>query len=178
MRKKSDVFTQASISCLILLSAVTSFLFVGCNRPSKTPITGYRLTVQDVATDTNARAVMLNIYAASAGSISVDEDGGHNSTTLPDPNADGLREGSVALIASRIVPPGDGDIFIQTLIRPQTPSGNYAGGPSINTLPRTTELDDHFTITAKSGDYPLDTPIEIARLRGKPVTLTVGKPTK
>jgi len=175
---RSDHSTHMNISRLLLISAVTSFAFFGCNRPSKPPTTGFRLTVQDVATDTNARAALLIIHAASAGSISIDQDGGHNSTMLYEPNAGGSREGSVALIASRIAPPGDGEIFIQTLIRPQTPNGNYAGGPSTYTLPRTTELTDHFTITAKSGDFAFDTPIEIARLKGKPVTLTVGRPTK
>jgi hypothetical protein len=175
---RSDHSTHMNFSRLLLISAVTSFAFFGCNRPSKAPTTGFRLTVQDVATDTNARAALLIIHTTSAGSISIDQDGGHNSTMLSEPNAGGSREGSVALIASRIAPPGDGEIFIQTLIRPQTPNGNYAGGPSTYTLPRTTELTDHFTITAKSGDFALNTPIEIARLKGKPVTLTVGKPTK
>lgn len=46
------------------------------------------------------------------------------------------------------------------------------------TAPGSTTLADHFTITAKDGDYPLDTPVEIARFKGKSVTLTVGKPTK
>ena len=166
-----------NISRLILISAVTSFVFLGCKRPSQTPPTGFRLTLQDVATDTNARAALIAIRTASVGSISVDQDGGHNSTALPDADANGSRAGSVALIASRIVPAGGGDIYIQTLIRPQTPNG-YAGGPSTYTLPRATKLTDHFTITAKSGDYPLNTPIEIAQLAGKPVTLTVGKTTR
>ncbi len=82
------------------------------------------------------------------------------------------------MIVTRIAPHGEGGIYIQTLIRPQTSMGSYAGGPSTYTLPRTTQLTDLFTITAKSGDYPLDTPLEIAHLNGKPVILTVGKPTK
>jgi len=165
-------------SRLILISAITSFAFVGCNRPDQIPPTEFRLTLQEVANDANARAALLILHSGTAGSISVDQDGGHNSTALGDPNANGSREGSVALIATRIAPAGEGDIYIQTLIRPQTPNGSYAGGPSTFTLPRPTQLADAFTITAKSGDYPLNTPIEIARLRGKPVTLTVGKPTK
>jgi hypothetical protein len=167
-----------NISHLIFISAVTSFVFLGCNRSPQTLSAGFRLTLQDIATDMNARAALVTIHTASAGSISVDEDGGHNSIGLPDPDANSSHEASVALIASRISPPGDGDIYIQTLIRPQTPNGNSAGGPSTYTLPRTTQLVDQFTITAKSGDYPLNTPIEIARLGGTPVTLTVGKPTK
>jgi len=167
-----------NISRILLISVVTTFVFLGCNRPGQTPSAGFRLTLQDVAIDTNARAALLTIVTASAGSISVDEDGGHSSTVLPAPDSDGSREGSVALIASRIAPPGDGDILIQTLIRVQTPNGNYAGGPSTYTLRRESQLADHFTITAKSGDYALNTPVEIARLGGKPVILTVGKPTK
>jgi hypothetical protein len=166
------------ISRLIVISVVTAFVFLGCNRSPQIPSVGFRLTLQDVATDTNTRAALVTIHTSSAGSLSVDEDRGHSSVTLPDMKANGSREGSIALIASRIALPGDGDIYIQTLIRPQTPDGNSAGGPSTYTLPRSTLLTDHFAITAKSGDYPLNTPIEIARLGGKPVTITIGKPTK
>jgi hypothetical protein len=168
----------ARIHVFILGSAIMLLLFIGCVRPGQTPSAGFRLTLQDIATDSNVRAALLTIHTASEGFISVVEESGHSSTALPDPNAGGSREGSVALIASRIAPSGDGDIYIQTLIRPQTPNGSYAGGPSTYTLPRSTQLADHFAITAKSGDYPLDTPIEIARLKGRPVMLTVGKPTK
>ncbi len=161
-----------------LIIAVMSFLFHGCNRSDPTPSSGFHLSLLEVATDTDIRAVLLTIRTASAGTISVDEDGGHNSIALPDPDASGSREGSVALIASRVAPPGDGDIYIKTLIRPQTAQRGYAGGPSTYTLPRATRLADHFVITAMSGDYPLDAPVEIARLGGKPVTVTVGKPTR
>lgn len=163
---------------IILLSAVTSFAFVACKQPAETPPAGFRLTLQEVATDTDARAALVILRSASAGSISVDASGEHSSIVLGEPAASGFRDGSVALIATRIAPAGEGDIYIKTLIQPQTPNGGYAGGPSTYTLPRLTQLAAFFTITAKSGDYPLNTPIEIARLSGKPVTLTVGKPTK
>jgi hypothetical protein len=162
-------------SRFILLGVVSSFVFFGCNRSAPT---GFRLTVQEVASSTDARAALLTIQTANEGTISIDKEGGHSSVVLSDPNASGTRVGSVALLASRIAPPGDGDIYIQTLIQPQTPNGAYAGGASIYTLPRATKLVDHFAITAKVGEYPLDTPTEIARFQGKPVMLTVGKPTK
>ncbi len=151
-----------------------AFVCLGCKRHVNAPPSGFRLTVHEVATDTNVRAALLAVQTANEGSMLVKEDNGQNSVLLPDPPANGLREGSVALVASRMDPPGEGKIYIQTLIRPQTPNGGYAGGPSTYTLPQTTQLADHFMVTAKSGDYPLGVPIEIARLRGKPVTLTVG----
>jgi hypothetical protein len=163
---------------LLLISAVTSCVFLGCSRSDQTPSAGFRLTVQDVATATDVRAALLTIRTTTKATISVDRDGGHDSTVLSEPDAKGFREGSVALLSTRVAPQGDGDVYVLTLIRAQTPDGSYAGGPSTYPLPRATQLADHFSITAKSGDYPLNTRIEIAQLRGKPVTLTVGKPTK
>lgn len=168
----------AILSRLVWIIAVASFLFLGCNRSGPAPSPGFRLTLRDVATDTGVRAALLTIHTTSAGSISVVEHEGHNSIVLPEPDANGSREGSVALIASRIAPAGDGDIYIQMLIRPQTPNGSYAGGCSVYTLPRATQLADFFTITARNGDYSLNTPIEIARIKGKPVTITVGNTIK
>jgi hypothetical protein len=174
-----DRFTHIKISRHILIGAATAFLLFGCNRTTKTAPPALRITVQEIVTDNKACATLLTIHSPSAGSISVDMDpGDHSSVVLSGPDATGSWEGSVVLMASRIEPSGDDDIYIQTLIRPQTPNGASAGGPSTYTLPRTTKLHDHFTITAKSGDFAPDTPIEIAQLGGKPVTLTVGKPTK
>ncbi len=167
-----------NFSRFTLISVATAFVFLGCKRPAQAPSAGFRLTLQDVATGPHVRVALVTIHTANAGSISVDEDGGHNSAALPDTNLNGLREGTVALIASRVAPPGNGDIYIQTLFRTQTLNGTYVGGPSTYPFPRATQLADEFTITAKNGDYPLNTPIEIARFGGKPVTLTVGKPTK
>ncbi|MES2661413.1 MAG: hypothetical protein V4689_22525 [Verrucomicrobiota bacterium] len=166
------------LSHLVLFSMVMSCVLLGCNRPARTASAGFRLTLQEVATDTNIRVALLTIHTAHAGTLSVDGEGSHHAVTLANPNAEESHEGSIALIASRVEPPGDGDILIQTLIRPQLPNGSFAGGPSTDRVPRPTRLADYFTITGKNGDYPLNTPIEIARLRGKPVTLTVGEPTR
>lgn len=160
----------------IFLGAAILVSLCGCEQSSTTSSSGFSLSVQEVATDSDVRAAVVLIRSASPGSISVDEDGGHNSITLQE--VGGFYEGSVALVANRIVPSVEGNLYIQILTRPQTPGGSYAGGPSTHILPRTTQLDDYFSITAISGDYSLNTPIEIARQRGKPVTLTVGRPTK
>jgi hypothetical protein len=161
-----------------ILSGIALIAFAGCGRPAPIPPAGFRLTLQEVATDENVRAALLTIHTESAGSISVDEEGKHSSAILHEPNASGFREASIAVIASRIAPSGNGDIYIQTLIRPQTPNGAFAGGPSTYSLQRATQLADFFRITAKNGEYPFDTAVEIAQLQGKPVTVTIGKPTK
>jgi hypothetical protein len=158
----------------ILLAAIASLGFLGCDRsPSGAPTTGFRLSVQEVVTDTDTRAARLTIHTAGETLLTVDEDGDPSSVVLHAPSESGSREGSIALVASRISPPGEGRVYIQTLIRLQTPDGTQAGGPTTQALPRATALTDHFKITAIGGDYSRNTPIEIARLAGKPVTLTV-----
>ncbi len=57
----------------LLITAASSLLYFGCNRPTSTPPTGFRLTLQDVATDTDARAALLTIRTTSEGAITVDE---------------------------------------------------------------------------------------------------------
>ena len=42
--------------------------------------------------------------------------------------------------------------------------------------PKDTRLDVFCNLTAKDGVYPLDVPLEIGRVDGKPMMLTVGKP--
>ena len=121
---------------------------------------------------------MLSIHPAAASTLSVDQDGGHTSILLPDPDGTGSPSGSVFLSGKLSIPPGDDEAQLQTLIRVQTSPGNHGGGPSTRSVPRATMMEDLFSITAKDGVYPFDTPVEIARLKGKPVTLTVGKPTK
>ena len=44
--------------------------------------------------------------------------------------------------------------------------------------PKDTKLEVIYNLTAKSGVYPLDAPLEIGRVEGKPMMLTVGKPTQ
>jgi len=100
-------------------------------------------------------------------------------TTLADSPADAPRDGQVALAASRIARQGETFADIRTFIGAKPSGGSgYTGGTGGNSVPAATTLDSYFLVTAASGDYKLDTPVEIGRLDGKPVTLVVGKPTK
>ena len=161
---------------LLILGFSALLVLVGCQRaPSDIPSDGFRLTVQDIVTDTDMRVAQLVIVSSSVATITTDADLSHQSMLLPE-SASG--RGSVSLVASRVAPSGQPWAYFHTLIRVQTANGGLAGGPAFEALPIATELSGFFTVTAKSGDYSFDTPVEIATLRGKPVTLTLKKGAK
>ena len=150
---------------------------MGCQREASIPSDSFRLTVQEVLSDTDIKVSLLTIQLSRAGHVSVDGDGFHSSTVLPDAQDGAIREGQVLLTAARVAPSQDKFAYIQTLIRPRSASG-YAGGPSVYPVPTDTTLASFFSISAVGGVFKLDTPVTIAQLQGKPVMLVVGKPTK
>jgi hypothetical protein len=160
----------------ILLLAGCCFLF-GCQREASIPSDSFRLTVQEVVSDTDIKVSLLTIQLSRAASVSVDGDGFHSSGVLPNAPDGVIREGQVLLSAARIAPSQDKFAYIQTLIRPRSASG-YAGGPSVHPVPADTTLASFLSISVTGGVYKLDTPVTIAQMQGKPVTLVVGKPTK
>jgi hypothetical protein len=95
----------------------------------------------------------------------------------PTPGKNGQRDGQVILSASRVARGGDAIASIQTLVRLETDHASV-GGPAVSYVPAATNLDAYFSVSATTGDYKLDTPIEIGRLDGKPVTLLVSQTTK
>lgn len=158
----------------LLVLAGCGFLF-GCQREASIPGDSFRLTVQEIVSDTDIKVSLLTIQVSRAGHISVVGDGFLSSTALPDAQDGVLREGQVLLSAARVAPSKDKFAYIQTLIRPRSASG-YAGGPSLYPVPTDTTLASAFSISAMDGIYKLDAPVTIAQLRGKPVMLVVGKP--
>ena len=160
----------------ILLLAGCCFL-CACQREASIPSDSFRLTVQEVISDTDVRVSLLTIQLSRAASVSVDGDGFHSHGVLPDAPYGVIRDGQVLLSAVRVAPSQDKFAYIQTLIRPRSASG-YAGGPSLHSVPADTTLASFFSISATGGVYKLDTPVTIAQMQGKPVMLVVGKPTK
>jgi len=130
--------------------------------------------VQEVVSDTDNAVSLLTIQLSRAASVSVDGDGFHSHGVLPDAQDGVIREGQVLLSAMRVAPSQDKFAYIQTLIRERSASG-YAGGPCVYPVPTDTKLASFFSISATGGVYKLDTPVTIAQLNGKPVTLIVGK---
>ena len=167
-----------NIRAFPLLLAGCCLFSAGCHRGAAVPSGSFRLTVERVITDQNMIVSLLKIHVWHNASISVSGAGSHCIVNLANSPEDTARDGQVALTASRIITrQGDDSAYIQTLIRTESASG-FAGGPSINPVPAATTLDSFFSVSATSGDYKLDTPIEIGRLDGKPVTLVVGKPDR
>lgn len=160
----------------ILLLAGCCFL-CGCQREASIPRDSFRLTVQEVVSDTDARVSLLTIQLSRAGSVSVDGDGFHTQVALPDAQEGVVREAQVSLSAARVAPSQDKFAYIQTLIHAKTASGS-AGGPSVHPVPADTTLASFFSISVTGGVYKLDIPVTIAQMQGKPVALVVGKPTK
>jgi hypothetical protein len=161
---------------ILLLAGCCSFL-AGCQRQAVVSNDSFRLTVQHVITDSDVVVSLLKIRVPHDASISINGDGFHSMVTLPDSPAGAVRDGQIALSASRITRQGDNFAYIQTLIRLESPNG-FAGGPAVHPVPTATRLESYFAVSAADGDYKIDAPLEIARLDDKPVTLVVGKPTK
>lgn len=151
-------------------------LLGGCQPNITAPQDRFTLSVAEVVTGEDMVVSVLKISAPKKVSISVDADDSHNHVTPGDPLVDGPREGEIVLAAARVAPAGSDDAFIQVLLRARAQAG-YAGGPAVFRVPAETKMDAFFIITAADGTFPLDSPVKIAELRGKPVNLTVGKPT-
>ena len=172
-----------NIRASILLLAGCCLLSAGCQREAAIPSDSFRLTVERIITERDIVVSVLKIRVAHNASISVDSDHAHSMVLLADFPSDATRDGQVALTASRVTRQGDDYAYVQTLIGAKAGGGSgsspgFTGGPTVWSVPAATALGTYFAVSATAGDYKLDTPIEIARLDGKPVTLVVGKPTK
>lgn len=163
----------------MLLLAGCSLLFAGCRREAAIPSDSFRVSVQTVITGNDLKVSLVKLLIPHNASIYLDGEHSHSSVSMQDaPQGDvGQREGQVVLSASRVAGSGEAFASIQTLIRLESDHGS-AGGPTVSYVPAATNLDAYFAISAVAGDYKLDTPVKIAVLDGKPVTLVVGKPRK
>jgi hypothetical protein len=152
-------------------------LLAGCQQ--RIPSDSFQLSVQNFVSDDDIRVSILTIHVSQssrASGISVDGEYSHTYSGFQDKQNESIVDGEVLLCASRIAP-SENNAYIQMLIRSRTGTG-YAGGPTVHPVSPDVKLDDFIKITASDGIYKLDTPITIAQLQGKPVTLVVGKPTK
>ena len=132
----------------ILLLAGCCFL-CGCQREASIPSDSFRLTVQEVVSDTDVRVSLLTIQLSRAASVSVDGDGFHSQVALPNAPEGVVREGQVSLSAARVAPSQDKSAYIQTLIRPKSASG-YAGGASLHPVPTDTTLASFFSFPLRA----------------------------
>jgi hypothetical protein len=170
----------------VLFSICLALAACGCHRQSAdaVPSGSFRLVVEDTVKDEAFRIASMKVSSLQPGTLSVGMEGGRANGELLVSATDKLREGRVLFIASRatdsrttnayilarlqvMVEGGDGGMLIHGTFQSSC-GGTYY--PSLDT-----KLADFASMTAEDGIYPLDTPLEIGRIAGKPVTLTVGK---
>lgn len=172
-------FSFMNIRASILLISCT-LLFVGCKREAALPSDSFHLSVQSIVTDGDLKVSLIKYHLPHSVSLYIDSKHSHGSVSMrdaPTPGEVGQRDGQLILSASRVARVGDAFASIQTLIRLETDHAS-AGGPAVSYVPAATNLDAYFSVSATTGDYKLDTPIEIGRLDGKPMMLLVSQSTK
>jgi hypothetical protein len=172
----------------ITLGLVASMLFLAgsCTSPHATiadavPAGSFRLVVDDAANDGNFRIASLKIWSLQPGRFSVGIEGsGRCYGDFLASATDKQREGQVLLVASRATDSRTTNAYI--LAGLQVKAESRDGGMLLeSSCCRTyypslaTSLADFVSMTAKDGVYPLDTPLEIGEIDGKPVSLIVGK---
>jgi hypothetical protein len=168
---------------VFLFSLAAACLAVaGCQPlPGAAPNNNFHLTVERVITNSDMLVSLVKVevkikaqqdvhlsitsLANVESSLSVLIAGGSNGEA---------GSGQVAFSASRFSRSGDEYAQVQLYEQAQS-GGNSAGGPSWRRIPSATQLADYFSISAADGDYPMDTPMKIGDLDGKPVMLTVVK---
>jgi hypothetical protein len=165
-----------SIKALIFI--LTTCLLSGCRRESSvsTDTGSFQLSVIEILSNTDNKISILSIRAVQDSCLSIEGEGFQSQVGLPDAKGFEPRDGSVLLSATRIAPTQSSQAYIQTLIDSLVQSGKV-GGPIIHTVSTNTSLATFFSICATNGIYKLDSPVTIALIEGKPVTLVVGKPT-
>jgi hypothetical protein len=172
----------------IALGLVACMLFsVGCctshhaTTADAVPSGSFRLIVDAATKDDVFRIASLKILSLQSGRFSVGiEGGGCAYGNFLASAADKLRAGRVLFVASRATDSRTTNAYIlaglQVMVEGRDGGMLFQSSccktyyPSLNT-----SLADFVSMTVKDGIYPLDTPLEIGEINGKPVTLTVGK---
>ncbi len=162
----------------------------GCGRHSTNapPAGTFRLAVGDASYDSASRTVPVKVTSAQPAWIAVVNN--HNQgrseadgqLLITDP--DKLHEAQVFLSAVRTNAPGPS---IQAGVRVKTEGGDgdmlikggfESSGASVYPAPADAALEHFVQLTATNGIYPLNQPLEIARIDGQPVIMTVGDQKK
>jgi len=168
-----------------IFAAACGLFSAGCQ--SQTPTPGeaaipsdtFHLSVEHVTTHSEETVSLLKLRASREAFVHLDSAQFHHCGFLMASSpGEPARDGQITFSASRLAHEGDHATYIQTFMHGESSGNSVTQGPTLNPVPAATALDTYFSISATSGDYKLDTPMEIGRLAGKPITLTVGKSTQ
>jgi hypothetical protein len=160
---------------IFLLLAGCCLFSAGCRRQAAIPADSFHMTVESVISNNDIIVSVLKISVPRAATISVNCNEGNGSgfsamSVLPIASGGLMRNGQVALSASRTARQGEKFASIQTSV--------FSDVITDYQVPVATKLGAYFAISAVDGDYTLDTPHEIGRLDGKPVMMMVGEAPK
>jgi hypothetical protein len=149
------------------------YLFAGCGGAGTAP-TSVQLTVdRDPVGDENRSETTVSFHPPSPCEIIVEAEGQRSLVSFDANDPHGESPATVVLAATRQKDPEDGKVRVETLIRPRTPNGTSAGGPSTWTVDAEKPLAEVLDVSVKNGEFPLNEPIRLGTLNGEPVTLTV-----
>ena len=153
------------LACVLILVA-----FAGCSKPTRTT---YDLAVVKVPTsDPNYREVQLRFETPLEAEVEVTSDGSDKQTVTVD-RLNSAGTFTVTLAVTRNPVSDDGKQTFTTLIRPESPRGASAGGPSTYSVDGEKSLDDILAVTATPAAIPYGVPHTVGSLNGKPITLMV-----
>jgi len=168
---------------LLLLLGLT-LAVGGCQYRSadRVPAGSFRLVVDDLVKDDSFRAAALTIESPQGGMVSLASESSHNSCALLRPAALPLFAARISFLASRTTDARGSNSVIQTDLQVKSEGGDggmliqgsvQAGGPATYPQRGLVKLEAVASLNAVSGVYPLDTPLEIGRIDGRPLRLTV-----
>jgi len=154
--------------------AICSFL-LGCGGAATNSSTFHLKLDRIASTGETHHQTKLSFHPPSAAEIIVDVDGDRSSVIFDAKNPNGELESVVILAAERKTSPTDGKTLVEILIRPETPNGAFAGGPSVFTVDTDAPLNSILNTAITEGEFPLDEPIEVGTLNGRPITLLIRR---
>ena len=169
----------------VLFSICLALAASGCHQRSEdaVPAGSFRLVVEDMVKDETFRVARLKVLSSQPGTLSVSKESSHCGCRLLVPAGQKLREGQMFFIASKATDSRttNADILFSLQMKVEEGDGGMIAHTGLGTTtfypPKDTGLDVICNLTAKGGVYPLDAPLEIGQIDGKPLILTVGKPT-
>lgn len=157
------------------ITALFLGLFAGCGSPAATPKTFHLKVERDPANNDDLQKTAITFHPPPQAEIVVELDRDREAITFDSKDSNGNRECVVRLVAKRQESQTDEKSKVEILIRPETPNGGRAGGPSIYTVDADKSLNAILDVTVAEGDFALDGPVKLGTLNGEPITLVVRR---
>ena len=159
---------------IAILLSLTVVSLLGCNDQTTT---ANRSTIQiDLKTDPSNREdfqeALVSFHPPSESKIIVRTATSESMVSFDEQNPNSDQPFIVRLSVDRTKLDNAKTEFT-TLLRPQTPNGAVAGGPSTEIVDGDVKASEFLAVTIDNGEYPVNEPIELGTLNGEPITLTV-----